>query len=110
MAARTTVTITCDICGSTKDAATRTITLDGRALEIDLCGKDARGLDKVAATYVPAARRITTARNSASTGRRTANDRQRSADIRSWAKTQGFELSERGRIPANVEQEYDAAH
>ena len=110
MATQTTVTITCDICGGTKDARTRTITLDGRALEIDLCGKDARGLDKVAGKYVPAARKLTTSRRSASSGHRTVGDRQRSADIRSWARTQGFELSDRGRIPANVEQEYDAAH
>jgi len=77
---------------------------------IDLCGKDARGLDKVAGRYVPADRKLTTSRRSASSGRRTVGGRQRSVDIRSWARTQGFELSDRGRIPANVEQEYDAAH
>ena len=68
MAQTIAVTVTCDICGSAKDAQTRRISLDGQAREIDLCGKDARALDKVAAKYVPHARKV---RRTASTGRRT---------------------------------------
>jgi len=109
MATQTTVTISCDICGSTKDAATRSITMDGSALQIDLCGKDGRALDKVAGKFIPHARRISS-RRSGTTVRRTVNDRERSGDIRSWARTQGFEVSDRGRIPADVEREYEAAH
>ena len=106
MAQTIAVTVTCDICGSAKDAQTRRISLDGQTREIDLCGKDARALDKVAAKYVPHARKV---RRVASTGRRT-RDRQRSADIREWARIQGYELSDRGRIPASIEAEYEAAH
>jgi ribosome-binding protein aMBF1 (putative translation factor) len=102
--------ISCDLCGSTKDATTQSITLDGQALSIDLCTKDAKDLDKVAAKYLPHARRITAPRRSAGSGRRTVSDRERSGDIRSWAKTQGFGVSDRGRTPANIEAEYDAAH
>lgn len=110
MATQTTVTISCDICGGTKDAATRTITLDGRAVEIDLCGKDGKALDKVAARYVPVSRKVSSSRRSATTGRRTVSDRQHSGDVRSWARTQGFEVSDRGRISADLERQYDASH
>lgn len=107
MAQQVSVTISCDICGNTKDAQTRTISLDGRAWEIDLCGKDGRALDKIAGKYVPQARKV---RRAPSTGRRTASDRQHSAAVREWAKAKGFQVGDRGRIPEDVEREYAAAH
>jgi hypothetical protein len=33
----------------------------------------------------------------------------RSADIRAWAKDQGITVSDRGRIPAGVAEQYEAA-
>jgi hypothetical protein len=42
--------------------------------------------------------------------RRTAANRQRSADIRAWAKRNGIQVSDRGRIPAQVISKYDASH
>jgi hypothetical protein len=35
--------------------------------------------------------------------------RQRSGDIRAWAKEAGITVSERGRIPANVVEQHEAA-
>ena len=107
MATQTTVTVTCDLCGGTKDARTRSISLDGLTLEIDLCAKDGRGLDKVAQQFIPHARKV---RRASGGGRRTASTRQHSASVRDWAKTQGMVVSDRGRIPADVERKYDAAH
>ena len=107
MAQQVSITITCDICGSTKDAQTHTISLDGQAREIDLCGKDGRALAKVAGKYVPHARKV---RRAPAAGRRTTSDRQRSTDIREWAKGQGSKISDRGRIPESVEREFEAAH
>ena len=40
---------------------------------------------------------------------RTAASRQRSGDIRAWAKDHGMAVSERGRIPADVVAQYQAA-
>ena len=34
---------------------------------------------------------------------------QRSGDIRAWAKEHGLAVSERGRIPASVLEQYQAA-
>jgi hypothetical protein len=108
MATQTTVTVTCDLCGGTKDTRTRSISLDGLTLEIDLCAKDGRGLDKVAHQFIPHARKVR--RSPATAGRRTASTRQHSASVRDWAKAQGFVVSDRGRIPADVERKYAAAH
>ena len=107
MATQTTVTVTCDLCGGTKDARTRSISLDGLTLEIDLCAKDGRGLDKVAQQFIPHARKV---RRVSGGGRRTASTRQHSASVRDWAKEQGLVVSDRGRIPADVERKYAAAH
>lgn len=87
MASQTTITISCDICGSTKDPQTHTISLDGQAREIDLCGKDGRALGKVAGKYVPHARKV---RRATATGRRTTTDRQHSADIRGMGEIAGL--------------------
>ena len=107
MATQTTVTMTCDLCGGTKDTRTRSISIDGQTLQIDLCAKDGRGLDKVAQQFIPHARKV---RRLPAAGRRTASTRQHSASVRDWAKTQGLVVSDRGRIPADVERRYDAAH
>lgn len=58
MATQATVTVTCDMCGATKDTRTRAITLDGTALKIDLCGKDSQRSGKVAQKLIPSARTV----------------------------------------------------
>ena len=50
--------VSCDLCGSAKDATTRRIKLDGQAMELDLCSKNNRAFDKVTAKYVPFARKV----------------------------------------------------
>jgi len=40
---------------------------------------------------------------------RMASSRQRSVDVRAWAKEHGLAVSERGRIPASVAEQYHAA-
>ena len=107
MATQTTVTVTCDLCGGTRETRTRSISIDGQVLEIDLCAKDGRGLDKVAQQFIPHARKV---RRLPTAGRRTASSRQHSASVRDWAKTQGMVVGDRGRIPADVERKYEAAH
>jgi hypothetical protein len=40
---------------------------------------------------------------------RTASSRQRSVDIRAWTKAMGLPVSDRGRLPATVVDQYEAA-
>jgi hypothetical protein len=82
--------------------------LDGTDYEIDLTFSNAAGLRKLMAPYTEAGRRQVTPRRAK--GHRTAAQRNRSADIRSWAKNAGREVPDRGRIPVAIVAEYDAQH
>lgn len=89
-------------------------TIDGSTYEIDLHEKKAENLRLALAPFITKARPVRASngvgRRTRGTGRAGAIDRQKSADIRSWAKTHGLPVSERGRIAATVVEQYDAAH
>jgi hypothetical protein len=82
--------------------------LDGNDYEIDLSTAHSEELHKVLAAYVPHARKA------GGTARRGPRDR-RGADtldtrkVREWAKTEGIDIKERGRVPAEVIEKYKAA-
>jgi nucleoid-associated protein Lsr2 len=109
MATLTQITLTCDVCGKAKDVQTRTIGLDGKTYEIDLCPKDDRDLSKATAEYVSNARKITARRVTREKGHR-PRSRTETAAIRDWAKASGMKISDRGRVPATVFRDYEAAH
>ena len=91
--------------------------LDGSSYEIDLSGKNAEELRDAFAKYVGAARKAGRATASSSrssgSGRRggggTSMDRDQAAAIRSWAKKQGLQVSDRGRIPATIIEQYNSS-
>ena len=91
--------------------ATETVTfgLDGSTYEIDLNDANAAALREALSGYVGHARRS----NGGQRRRKAAGSSSSSnntKDVREWAKAQGMEVSERGRISADVQQAYDAAH
>ncbi|MFC0626944.1 histone-like nucleoid-structuring protein Lsr2 [Kribbella deserti] len=110
MAQKIQVLLEDDLDGGKADE-TVTFGLDGTMFEIDLSKKNAAKLRDALAAYVGAARRVS-GRRGAAAGRgtrgrgRSATD---SADIRSWAKENGYEVSERGRISAEVRAAYNEA-
>jgi hypothetical protein len=108
MAQKVQVLLVDDLDGS---EATETVSfgLDGLAYEIDLSSGNAGQLRKELAQYVEHARK---AGSVAGRRRRARNGagREQSARIREWAKDKGFKVNERGRIPANIVAEYEAAH
>lgn len=80
--------------------------IGGSEYEIDLNARNAARFRKQLGTFIDHARRA-----GSRTRRpvRTAASRRRSHDIREWAQQQGIDVSERGRIPARVTRQYDAA-
>jgi Lsr2 len=83
--------------------------LDGTAYLIDLSSGNAGKLRKDFAQYIDHARRD--GAGGRRRGRaRTGPGRERSAEIRAWAKERGRKVSERGRIPATIIAEYEASH
>ena len=88
--------------------------LDGTSYEIDLSAKNAAKLRDSLATYIANARRSgRSGGRPAAPGRRgrsrgSRGDREQTQAIREWARKNGFSISERGRIPANVLDAYNA--
>ena len=104
MAKQIQVVITDDIDGG-EAHETIAFGLDGSSLEIDLNKLNAAQFRKTVAPYIEHGRRVSRARAAPP-----APDRGRSSDVREWAKQQGIKVSERGRIPASVVADYQAAH
>jgi hypothetical protein len=106
MAAITIVELVDDVDGKKADE-TLTFGLDGRLYEIDLSSRNAKSLRDALATYVSAARRAGgRTRRSSSGPRRDASETQA---IRDWARASGYEVSDRGRISAEVLEAYNNA-
>jgi Lsr2 len=90
---------------------TVSFSLDGVSYEIDLSGENAAKLREAVAPYAETARRIG-GRSSGRGGRGRGGGRgssAKTAQIRSWAKSQGLEVNERGRIPAAIVEQYEKA-
>ncbi len=108
MARKTVVTLTDDIDGELADETVR-FGIDGVYYEIDLRESNARKLREILRPYQSAARRTSPpTRGKASRGRSSGADRERSAEIRAWAKQHGLPVSERGRISAALVAAYKA--
>jgi hypothetical protein len=109
MAQETIVRLLDDIDGKPADE-TVSFSLDGVPYEIDLRSKNADKLRKVFAPYVEKARKGGPRRagRGGRGGGRTAHNRERAADIRGWAKENGITINDRGRIPAEIVQAYEA--
>ena len=107
MAQRVHVVLVDDIDGS--DAGeTVTFGLDGSTYEIDLNEKNAAALRDALAPYVGHARRSGGARRAKKSA--AASSGPSAAEVREWARENGWDVPDRGRVSADVRQAYDAAH
>lgn len=93
----------------------RVLGLDGDEVSLDLTEENATELDNLLVRYfkvgtkvekVPAKR----TRKAASARAPHTPERERSAEIREWAESQGMEISKRGRIPTNVTEAFYQAY
>lgn len=126
MAQKTVVTLVDDLTGEeSEDITTVEFALDGVTYEIDLDDKNSAELRDTLAQYVAAARRTggrrsggsngTSRRKSGGAGTGTPRatspggyDRETSKQIRDWARSEGFEVSDRGRVPNNVVEAWES--
>jgi hypothetical protein len=106
MAQKITVALEDDLDGGPAEETVR-FGLGGTEYEIDLSKKNATAFRKQLAPFIDHARKA--GRGQRRRPGRTASSRERSGDIRAWAKDQGIAVSDRGRIPANVVDQYEAA-
>ena len=86
--------------------------LDGKTYEIDLSESNATKLRDALAEYAVVARRVTgrsQARKAGTGSSSPAIDREQNQAVREWARGNGFNVSERGRIPSDVLEAYNQA-
>ena len=82
--------------------------LDGVSYTIDLSEKNAGKLRKALDPYLAVATRVGRSGGDSRTARRTAapvsgrSSRDQNQAIREWANKNGYEVSERGRIPSSI--------
>jgi hypothetical protein len=96
-----------DIDGGAAEGTVR-FGLDGTEYEIDLNAQHTEELRTVLANYVAHGRKAPGTRR-AFRGRRSGAGVVDTAKVREWARGQGFDIKERGRVPANVVEKYQAA-
>lgn len=104
--------IACDVCEK-EPAFPVKFGHRGTTYEIDVCEKDAVALEKALAPYLDKARKAFTApprSTPAGPARKTTADKERIADIRAWANSNGYNVADRGRIKAEIVEAYDNAH
>jgi hypothetical protein len=90
-----------DIDGSPAEGTVR-FALDGAGYEIDLSTGHAQALRAALSPYADAARREPTTRRPARSRRKPGEDGPDSTQVRDWARSQGIEIKDRGRIPAEL--------
>ena len=115
MAQQTTIRFIDDLDGS--DAAgTFDFAIDGRQYQIDLSDENAAKLRDALAPYVGAARKAggrargRAVRQTAVADKPARSNREQTAAIRDWARANGHQVNDRGRISKSVMDAYQAGN
>ncbi|MYW70256.1 Lsr2 family protein [Streptomyces sp. SID8379] len=110
MAQKVQVLLVDDLDGGEADE-TVTFALDGKSYEIDLTTANADKLRSALESFVKAGRR-TGGRAASGRGkaRAASGGNQDTAQIRAWAKDNGYEVNDRGRVPASIREAYEKAN
>lgn len=108
MARTTHVVITDDMDGS-EGAQEVSFAFQGTEYTIDLGEKNLAKLEKALTPFIEAGSKVS-ARRSTRRGSGSASGKSDAAAIRAWAKENGHSVPDRGRIPAEVREAYEAAH
>jgi hypothetical protein len=87
------------------DGETVLFALDGQTYEIDLSTSNADKLRKALDPYVTAGRRA--GRATPRPGAKRSQSGPSAAEIRGWARSNGFDVPDRGRIPQEVRDAFD---
>jgi Lsr2 len=106
MATKSKITLEDDLDGSPAEETLR-FSLAAAEYEIDLSAANAVRFRAELAPFVEHGRKL--GRDQRARPGRTSAARRDSAEVRAWAKEHGLEISERGRIPASVTEQYIAA-
>jgi hypothetical protein len=107
----TTTVVTCDMHGDGTTQAEETVTFgaQGRQYELDLCAAHLAEFSGTLNRYIEAGAREVARGGRGGVARRArpgGRSRQDLSSVREWARNAGYEISTRGRIPAEILQAY----
>ncbi len=111
MAQKVNIVLIDDIDKGSEGAETVTFGLDGTTYEIDLNAEHAAELRDALALYIGHGRKVTAGRRGrarSSSGAATSGPSAKA--VREWARSKGYNVPDRGRIPAEIREAYNAAH
>lgn len=109
MAQKVKVLLIDDLDGSDADE-TISFAVDGVSYEIDLNSAHAAELREAFARWIGHARRAGGRRRTTRRSAASSSAGGETAAIREWARANGYKVSDRGRIPADIREAYAAAH
>jgi hypothetical protein len=112
MAQQVTTRLIDDLDGTELDVRTTEFAFNGRHYEIDLSSKNWEKLHDALAPFIDTARK-TGGRRRGRKPAATANRADKGYDqdeVRTWARANGFDVKDRGRIPAKALDAYLEAH
>ena len=96
-----------DIDGGAAEGTVR-FGLDGADYEIDLSGEHSNELRTALGKYIEHSRKVGGTARRAARGRG-AGSAVDTAKVREWARESGYDIKDRGRVPADVVAKYQAA-
>ena len=109
MAQRIQTTFIDDLDGGEAEGTIR-FGLDGTGYEIDLSAAHDDALRKALSTYVAHARKVgSVARRPARSGSQRGSNGIDTTAVRAWARENGYDIKDRGRVPADVITKYKEA-
>ncbi|MGO4455149.1 histone-like nucleoid-structuring protein Lsr2 [Arthrobacter sp. RAF14] len=106
MAQRVKIILVDDVDGGVADETIR-FGLDGNNYEIDLSAENAQKFRGAFEEYITVARRVTSTTRAP---KRAAAKGQDTAQIRKWAQENGYKVSSRGRVHADIIEAYHKAN
>lgn len=108
MAQKVNIVLVDDIDGSD---ATETVTfgLDGTNYEIDLNDSNAAALREAMSGYIGHARKVAGGRGRRRRTPNASSGGPSASELREWGRANGFEVSDRGRVPSEVREAYHRA-
>lgn len=120
MAQKVNIVVTCDMCeddNGTDTIVTRTLSVDGHTVEIDVCETHSDALTAATDGFLDNGRRVSGSKvraiSSAPKQRRSSNGGGTGPDpavVREWALAGGMDVPARGRLPKAVIEAYEAAN
>jgi hypothetical protein len=109
--AKETITIVRDDLDGSEGASSYKFGWGNDQYEIDLTDKNAKELQDFLGKYIEKAAKVTARlpRQASTSSTRSGSNKEELQKIRQWAKDNGYDVSERGRVAQNIQDAYHAA-